>query len=219
MELVNSIERKWLYYSGETNTVYLTNNPKYLEMELLAENGVMSNISKAIFTMLEEYGIPTHYIGSGSNQASKIVKKVSPILLEVIGKFNVTGSYVEKNNVTNMMQFDEVYVEYTYKSDATENPPICEADIIANGILTKRELGYVEYVTERVAYVIKNLFEQCNGNLIDFKIEFGKLPNGQIIVIDEILPDTCHIFDKETGKSIDMDKFCTDMFTVLNAYL
>ena len=120
--------------------------------------------------------------------------------------------------VPNMMPFDGVYIEYTYKSDNAGDPRISEAAIVANGLLTKRELGYVEYITERVAYIIRDFFAECNGDLIDFKIEFGKLPNGQIIVIDEISPDTCRILDKETGKSLDKDRFRKDMGDVAEAY-
>jgi phosphoribosylaminoimidazole-succinocarboxamide synthase len=117
-----------------------------------------------------------------------------------------------------MTPFDGVYVEYTYKSDAAGDPPICNDAIIAKGLLTKRELGYVEYITEQVAYIIRDFFAECNGELIDFKIEFGKLPDGQIIVIDEISPDTCRILDKTTSKSLDKDRFRKDMGNVAEAY-
>ena len=233
MKLADTIKRTELYHSGKANNVYLTNNPEYLELEasdrisagngaktdVISGKGIANNvISKAIFTKLEEHGINTHYVGPGSNEASKIVKKTTPILLEVIGRFKATGSYVKRYDVPDMMPFDGVYIEYTYKSDAAGDPPICEAAIIAKGLLTKRELGYVEYVTEQVALIIKDFFAQCNGELIDFKIEFGRLPDGQIIVIDEISPDTCRILDKETGKSLDKDRFRKDMGDVAEAY-
>jgi phosphoribosylaminoimidazole-succinocarboxamide synthase len=235
MEIVNSstIERTVLYHSGKANDVYLTNNPEYLELEasdrisagngaktdVISGKGIANNvISKAIFTKLEERKINTHYVGPGSNEASKIVKKAEPILLEVIGRFYATGSYAKRYDVPDMTPFDGVYVEYTYKSDAAGDPPICNDAIIAKGLLTKRELGYVEYITEQVAYIIRDFFAECNGELIDFKIEFGKLPDGQIIVIDEISPDTCRILDKTTSKSLDKDRFRKDMGNVAEAY-
>ncbi len=233
MKLANSIKRTTLYHAGKANNVYLTTDDAYLELEasdrisagngektdVISGKGIANNtISKAIFTKLEECGIPTHYVGPGSNEASKIVKKTTPILLEVIGRFKATGSYVRAYGVPDMMPFDGVYIEYTYKSDNAGDPRISEAAIVANGLLTKRELGYVEYITEQVAYVIRDFFAECNGDLIDFKIEFGKLPNGQIIVIDEISPDTCRIHDKETGKSLDKDRFRKDMGDVAEAY-
>lgn len=227
------VNRTVLFHSGKANNVWLTDNPNFLELEasdrisagngektdIVQGKGIANNtISKAIFSKLEELGIPTHYVGPGSNDASKIVKKTTPILLEVIGRFKATGSYVKRYDVPDMMEFDGVYIEYTYKSDRAGDPPICNDAIVAKGLLTRRELGFVEYETERVAYAIRDFFAQCNGDLIDFKIEFGRLPNGQIIVIDEISPDTCRILDKETGKSLDKDRFRKDMGDVAQAY-
>ncbi len=227
------IERRELFHSGKANNVYFTNHPEYLELEssdrisagngaktgVIVGKGVANNIiSSAIFNKLEEKGVQTHYVGPGSNEASKIVKKATPILLEVIGRFKAAGSYVKRYDVPDMMPFDPVYIEYTYKSDAAGDPLIGNDAIIANGILTRRELGYVEYVTERVAHVIKDFFAECNADLVDFKIEFGRLPNGQIIVIDEISPDTCRILDKKTGKSLDKDRFRKDMGEVAETY-
>jgi phosphoribosylaminoimidazole-succinocarboxamide synthase len=230
---LDTIKRTELYHQGKANNVYLTNNPNYLELEasdrisagngaktdVISGKGIANNlISEAIFEKLEEHGINTHYVGHGSNGASKIVKKANPILLEVIGRFRAAGSYCKRYDVPYMEPFNGVYIEYTYKSDAAGDPPICEDAIVAKGLLTRRELGYVEYITERVAYTIKDFFAQCNGELIDFKIEFGRLPDGQIIVIDEISPDTCRILDKDTGESLDKDRFRKDMGDVAVAY-
>ena len=84
--------------------------------------------------------------------------------------------------------------------------------------MTRRELGYVEYITEQVGILIKEFFDECNADLIDFKIEFGRLPDNQIIVIDEISIDTCRILDKETGRSLDKDRFRNDMGEVAETY-
>lgn len=232
-ENLNKIERTEQLRSGKANDVYLTSHPEYLELEatdrISAGNGEKKDIipgkgkannaaSKKIFAWLEKCGVPTHYVGPGSTDASKIVKKAEPILLEVIGRFKATGGYVNRYKVQNMMQFDGAYIEYTYKCDASGDPPICEAAIIANGLLTRRELGYVEYITERVAYIVKEFFDKLNIELIDFKIEFGRLPNGQIVVIDEISPDTCRLLDKETGESLDKDRFRKDLGKVAESY-
>lgn len=233
MKSIDKIERTELFHSGKANNVYLTNNPLYLELEssdrisagngakrdVINGKGVANNIvSSAIFTKLEERGIQTHYVGPGSNEASKIVKKATPILLEVIGRFKASGSYVKRYNVPSMMEFNPVFIEYTYKSDAEGDPLISKEAIIANGILTRRELGYVEYITEQVGYVVKEFFDECNAELIDYKIEFGRLANGQIIVIDEISPDTCRILDKDTLKCLDKDRFRKDMGEVEETY-
>ncbi len=190
-----------------------------LKTDVINGKGVANNIiSSAIFCSLEEKGIPTHYVGFGTNEASKIVKKANPILLEVIGRFKASGSYVKRYNVPNMMSFNPVFVEYTYKSDSAGDPFIGENAIVSNGILTKRELGYIEYITEQVGYVIKDFFAICNIELIDYKIEFGKLSNGRIVVIDEISPDTCRLLDMESGKCLDKDRFRKDMGEVEETY-
>lgn len=230
---IDDIKRTELYHSGKANNVYLTNNPEYLELEasdrisagngvktdVISGKGVANNIvSSAIFNRLEEKGIPTHYVGPGSNDASKIVRRATPILLEVIGRFKASGSYVKRYNVPLMMSFDPVFVEYTYKSDSAGDPFIGEQAIVANGILTGRELGYVEYITEQVGHVVNDFFAKCNIELIDYKIEFGKLSNGRIVVIDEISPDTCRLLDMETGRCLDKDRFRKDMGEVEETY-
>lgn len=230
---MKDIKRTELYHSGKANNVYLTNNPEYLELEssnrisagnglktdIINGKGVANNIvSSAVFSELEKNGIPTHYVGPGSNDASKIVRKATPILLEVIGRLKASGSYVKRYNVPLMMNFDPILVEYTYKSDAAGDPFIGESAIVSNGILTRRELGYVEFLTEQVGKTVKDFFARCNIELIDYKIEFGRLSNGRIVVIDEISPDTCRLLDLESGRCLDKDRFRKDMGEVGETY-
>ena len=117
-----------------------------------------------------------------------------------------------------MMNFDPILVEYTYKSDVTGDPFIGESAIVSNGILTRRELGYVEYITEQVGQITDDFFARCNIELIDYKIEFGRLANGRIVVIDEISPDTCRLLDIESGRCLDKDRFRKDMGEVEETY-
>ena len=233
MESIDSIKRESLYHAGKANNVYLTNNERYLELEssdrisagnglktsVISGKGVANNIvSSAIFKRLESEGIQTHYIGPGSNEASKIVLRANPILLEVIGRFKASGSYVKRYGVPYLMPFNPIFIEYTYKSDAAADPDINEEAIIVNGILTRRELGYIEYVTERVGYVVRDFFDELGVDLIDYKIEFGKLPNNQIIVMDEISQDTCRLLEKDTQRCLDKDRFRKDMGLVEETY-
>ena len=227
------IKRTELYHKGKANNVYLTNDKEYLEIEasdrisagngvktdVISGKGVANNIvSSVIFNELEYYGIPTHYVGPGSNVASKIVKRANPILLEVIGRFKASGGYIKRYGVPYLMPFDPTFIEYTYKSDSAGDPLICENAIIANGILTKRELGYIEYLTEQTGDIVKKFFDECNIELIDYKIEFGRLFNGRIVIIDEISPDTCRLLDMETGRCLDKDRFRKDMGEVPETY-
>lgn len=227
------ITRAELLHAGKANNVYATNYPGFLELEatdrISAGNGVKTDvvegkgsannlISTAIFQKLEGIGIPTHYVGPGSNEASKIVLKTTPIKLEILGRFFLTGSFARRYEVEKMTPAKGVFVEYTYKSDQSGDPPIDRVTIEELEILTREEIEYVDEITEKVAYALRDFFAQCNGKLIDFKIEVGKLPDGKIIVIDEVSPDTCRIVDMETGESLDKDRFRNDMGGVAEAY-
>lgn len=218
----NPVKREQLIHSGTTNDIYSTNYPNILEIEstdrisaangkktdIITGKGVANNsISMICFRLLNEKGIPTHFIEIGSNAASKLVYKAEMIPLEVIGRFYATGSFAKRYQCENMLKFDNLYIEFTHKCDATDDPLITEDAIIALGILTANEIGVIKYYTEQMAYITRDMFSEFGVRLIDFKIEFGKLPNGQIAICDEICPDTCRLVESDSGKSLDKDSF------------
>lgn len=225
------VKRKNLFFEGTTKNIYGTTVRDLMEIEfsdriiipsendkktdIIPGKGIANNvITTAIFIKLEEQGVHTHYVAPGSNRASTIVKRTVPIPLVVNARFKAAGDFVQRYHVPNMMPFNGVLIDWNYKYDSACNPPIGESVILEKGILSKRELGYIEYVTERIAYIVKDFFYQCGGELIDFKIEFGKLKNGQIIVIDEISPDTCRVLDKIADRT-----FVKDVRYLAEAYI
>lgn len=231
------ITRTNLIHSGKANNVYATTNPFYLELEasdrisagngaktdIVSNKGIANNqISSVIFRYLEEKGIPTHYFGEGSNPASKIVKAAKMIPLEVICRFVATGSFCKRYECEDGLEFAEPFVEFTYKSDKAGDPPIDRKTILAlpekTLIKNERELGLIEYYTSRIGKLLRFFYEELGVKLIDFKVEFGFLPSDQIILCDEISPDTCRLVDMETGEKLDKDRFRQNLGDISKGY-
>ena len=223
------IVRTELIHQGKANNVYSTTVPGFLELEssdrVSAGNGAktgnithkgMANnqISSAAFKFLEENGIPTHYVSEGNNPASKFVRAAQMIPLEVICRFIATGSFCKRYGVKDGRKFDEPFVEFTFKSDSAGDPPIDRKTILAIPEVTliknERELNLIEYYTARIGQLLLVFYERLGVTLIDFKVEFGRLPDGQIILCDEISPDTCSLIDRKTGEKLDKDRFRQD---------
>lgn len=233
----NTIMRKDLIHKGKANNVWSTTNPNYLELEssdrisagngaktdVVSNKGIANNqISSAIFKYLEEHGIPTHYVCEGSNPASKIVKSAEMIPLEVICRFIATGTFCKRYECEDGLEFDEPFVEFTYKSDSAGDPPIDRKTILAlpekTLIENERELNLIEYYTSRIGELLSDFYANLGVKLIDFKVEFGRLESGQIILCDEISPDTCRLVDIETGEKLDKDRFRQDLGDVSKGY-
>lgn len=229
--------RKELIHEGKANNVYATDSPYYLELEasdrisagngakkdVVTNKGIANNqISSATFKYLEENGIPTHYVCEGSNKASKIVKAAEMIPLEVICRFFATGSFCKRYECEDGLEFDEPFVEFTFKSDSAGDPPIDRKTILAlpekTLIEDERELYLIEYYTARIGVLLSGFYARLGVKLIDFKVEFGRLESGEIILCDEISPDTCRLVDMETGEKLDKDRFREDLGEVSKGY-
>ena len=234
---MQKIMRKDLIHKGKANNVWSTTDPNYLELEasdrisagngaktdIVSNKGIANNqISSATFKYLEEHGIPTHCVCEGSNPASKIVKSAEMIPLEVICRFIATGSFCKRYECEDGLEFDEPFVEFTYKSDSAGDPPIDRKTILAlpekTLIENERELNLIEYYTSRIGELLSDFYANLGVKLIDFKVEFGRLESGQIILCDEISPDTCRLVDIETGEKLDKDRFRQDLGDVSKGY-
>lgn len=240
--MVGKITRKELIHKGKANNVYATDSLDYLELEssdrisagngaktdVISDKGIANNqISSVLFQYLEENGIPTHYVCEGSNSASKIVKRAEMIPLEVICRFRAAGSFVKRYGCEEGMVFDDPFVEFTYKRDNKEHPELSDPPIDRITILTipeqtlikhERELILIEYYTSRTGVLLRGFYEKLGVELVDFKLEFGRLESGQIILCDEISPDTCRLVDMKTGEKLDKDRFRQDMGDVSKGY-
>lgn len=221
-------------YSGKANDVWQTNDERVLEITATdrasAGNGAKravipgkgranNRISTEIFKRLEAEGISTHYLAEGSDEQSKYVVKAEPIKLEVIGRFFTAGSFCREYRLPKNIPFEGVFVEFTYKNDAEGDPRITDREIVKEGLVhDAADITFMRDVTEEVAYILRDFFDEVGAQLIDFKIEFGYSPFGNIVVIDEVSGDTVRTRDKVTGESLDKDRFRLDLENVSLGY-
>ena len=173
----------------------------------------MTNI---IFKILEEKGVPTHLIKQLSDRET-LVKAVKILPLEVIMRNVSAGSFAKRYGVEEGIEFDEPTFEVSYKNDDLGDPLINDYHALAMELATPEEIETIKKMAFKVNEVMKEFFKSLNIDLIDFKLEFGRF-KGQIILADEISPDTCRFWDMTTGEKLDKDRFRRDMGGVEDAY-
>lgn len=230
--------RQELIHEGKTNRLYKTDFPGYLELEAtdrisagngkrkgeVAGKGIANNhISTAVFRFLEKNEIPTHYVCQGNNEASKIVTAAEMIPLEVICRFFATGSFCRRYECKEGLEFEKPLIEFTFKSDSVGDPPIDRKTILALNektlIKDEKELKFIESTTTYIGALLCKFYERMGVRLIDFKIEFGRERYGEIILCDEISPDTCRLVDIETGEKMDASRFRENLGDIGKGYI
>lgn len=219
-------------YEGKAKEVYSTENAEeYIiryKDDATAGNGEKKAviegkgelnlaITTMIFEMLEKAGIKTHYIET-LNSTDMRVKKVTILPLEVIVRNATAGSFAKRYGVEEGKFFDHPTFELSYKNDELGDPLMCEDHAIALGLVTKEEYDYLREETLKINELLKDFFMKINLKLVDFKIEFGKTSDGEIILADEISPDTCRLWDKDTNKKLDKDIFRRDLGDLTEGY-
>ena len=188
----------------------------------IAGKGVVNNkMSNFLMQIMEKNGIPTHFVEEISDRET-VVKRVEIVPLEVIIRNIAAGSFSKRFGVEEGKKLNCTTLEYCLKNDDLGDPMINDYQIIAIGAATKEDLDTIADLTFKVNDVLKdfmrNYLKDLNIDLIDFKIEFGKTPDGQIILADEISPDTCRLWDATTHEKLDKDRFRRDMGNVEEAY-
>ena len=184
----------------------------------IAGKGVVNNkMSNFLMQIMEKNGIPTHFVEEISDRET-VVKRVEIVPLEVIIRNIAAGSFSKRFGVEEGKKLNCTTLEYCLKNDDLGDPMINDYQIIAIGAATKEDLDTIADLTFKVNDVLKAYFESINIELVDFKIEFGKTPDGQIILADEISPDTCRLWDATTHEKLDKDRFRRDMGNVEEAY-
>jgi len=184
----------------------------------IQHKGMLNNaISTLIFKEMAKAGIPTHYIET-LNERDQLCRKVKIIPLEVIIRNLIAGSMAKRLNIPEGTASPKPIYELCYKDDELGDPLINEDHALAIGVATEAELATIKSLTIRINDVLKNLFDQVGIILVDFKIEFGKTSDGSIVLADEISPDTCRFWDKETHMKLDKDRFRRDLGQVEDAY-
>lgn len=188
-----------------------------LKKGTIVGKGVINNrMSNHVFRLLEKEGVPTHYIEELSDRETS-VKKVDIVPLEVIVRNVSAGSFAKKMGMEEGIRFISPTLEFSYKDDALGDPMINDYYAIAIGIATREEIDLISKYAFKVNEVLCKYFESIGIELIDFKIEFGRY-KGQIILADEISPDTCRLWDINTHEKLDKDRFRRDLGNVEDAY-
>lgn len=219
-------------YEGKAKKVFKTDDPGLLIVSYkddatafngqkkgtIAGKGVINNrMSNALMKLLEKAGIPTHFVEE-IDERNTIVKKVEIVPLEVIIRNIAAGSFAKHYGVPEGTPLKAPTLEFSYKNDELGDPLINAYHVIALGLATEEEINTIRDLAFRVNDELKKFWLSCGVTLVDFKIEFGRLPDGTIILADEISPDTCRLWDSETGTKLDKDRFRRDLGGVEEAY-
>ena len=225
------MEKKELLYEGKAKKVYTTENPDVLIVDYkddatafngvkkgtIVGKGVVNNrMTNHIFRMLEEKGIPTHYIEELSDRETA-VKKVEIVPLEVIVRDVAAGSFSKKLGIEEGFKLLSPTLEFSYKNDELGDPMINDYYAVAIGAATREEINKITELVFKINEILVDYFKSIKVDLIDFKVEFGRY-KGQIILADEISPDTCRFWDSETHEKLDKDRFRRDLGHVEEAY-
>ena len=226
------MEKKEQLYEGKAKKVFATNDANLVIVDYkddatafngekkgtITGKGVINNVmSNHMFQLLEQQGVPTHFVEQLSERET-LVKKVSIVPLEVIIRNISAGSFAKRFGVEEGIVFDEPTIEFSYKNDELGDPLMNAYHAIALKAATREEIETIKAMAFKVNEVMKQYFDTLNVILVDFKLEFGKTADGKIVLADEISPDTCRLWDKTTKEKLDKDRFRRDMGGVEEAY-
>ena len=226
------MEKARLIYEGKAKKVFATGDEALLIVSYkddatafngqkrgtIAGKGVINNrMSNALMRLLEKKGVPTHFVKE-LNDRETLVKKVAIVPLEVIVRNISAGSFSVRYGVEEGIVFSAPTVEFSYKNDALGDPLLNEDHALALGLADRKELEEIRTYALTIDRILQGFWLSCGVTLVDFKLEFGRLPDGSIILADEISPDTCRLWDSATGKKLDKDRFRRDLGGVEDAY-
>lgn len=219
-------------YEGKAKKVFETDQPDILLVsykdDATAFNGIKkgtiegkgainNRVTNFMMQLLEKAGVPTHYVEELSERET-LVKKVSIVPLEVIIRNISAGSFSKRYGVEEGIVFAEPTIEFSYKNDELGDPLINSYQAIALGLATREEIETIKKYAFKVNEEMKKFFASIGVRLVDFKLEFGKLADGTIVLADEISPDTCRFWDAKTNEKLDKDRFRRDLGNVEDAY-
>lgn len=219
-------------YEGKAKRLYTTDDPGVLRMEFKDEATAFNAEKKAVFEskgrlnkaitlliyrMLEDKGVQTH-LAADQDEINLLVQKVDILMVEVIVRNFAAGGFSKRMAVAEGTEFKTPIVEFSYKSDALGDPLINDDYAREMGLATMEECAFLKQQALVVNHVLRDFFKQCGLRLVDFKIEFGRLANGEIVLADEVSPDTCRLWDEQTGEKLDKDRFRQDLGGVMEGY-
>ncbi len=226
------MEKKELIYEGKAKKVWSTQDDALcivdykddatafngLKKGTIHGKGAINNrVSNFMMQLLEKEGVPSHFVEELSERET-LVKKVSIVPLEVIIRNISAGSFAKNYGVEEGIVFEEPTIEFSYKNDDLGDPLINAYHAVALHLATKEEIEQIKAMAFKTNEVMKAFFKKLNIDLVDFKLEFGRLSDGSIVLADEISPDTCRFWDSTTHEKLDKDRFRRDLGGVEAAY-
>lgn len=226
------MEKRQQLYEGKAKKVYATDDPERYIVDykddatafngekkgtILGKGVINNRVTNHLMRMLEKEGVPTHYIEELSERET-LVKKVTIVPLEVIIRNIAAGSFSKRYGVEEGTVLRQPSLEYSYKDDALGDPLINDYHILALGLATREELDTIAAYAFKVNDVLRTYLLGLDIELVDFKLEFGKLSDGTIVLADEISPDTCRFWDVHTHEKLDKDRFRRSMGGEVEAY-
>ena len=221
-----------MIYEGKAKKVFATDDPTLVIVEYkddatafnglkkgtIAGKGVINNrMSNRMMEMLQQHGIGTHFVQELSDRET-LVKKVQIVPLEVIVRNVSAGSFAKRYGIEEGVRFEEPTVEFSYKNDELGDPLLNDSHALALKLATHQEIDQIRSMALAIDRLMTDFFKSIHVDLIDFKLEFGRLPDGTIVLADEISPDTCRLWDSETHEKLDKDRFRRDLGHVEEAY-
>ena len=226
------MEKREMLYEGKAKKVFATDDPQLVIVEYkddatafngqkkgtIAGKGVVNNrVTNFLMQMLAAAGIPTHFVQELSDREA-LVTKVEIIPLEVIIRNISAGSFAKRYGVEEGIVFDAPTIEFSYKNDELGDPLLNSFHALALKLATAEEIDTIKRYAFQVNDFLKALWAECGVILVDFKLEFGRLADGSIVLADEISPDTCRLWDEKTHEKLDKDRFRRDLGGVEDAY-
>lgn len=229
---LTAISQGPLLYEGKAKQVYATNRDDLVIIRYkddatafngekkgqIEDKGLLNNrIASRLFEVLEQSGVPTHLVAPLSER-DMLCKKVRIIALEVIVRNVAAGSMAKRLGLEEGAALKTTVFELSYKDDRLGDPLINEYHAVAIGVSTFEEIREIFAYAAQVNHILSNFFLKREIKLIDFKLEFGRTPRGELVLADEISPDTCRFWDAQTNEKLDKDRFRRDLGNVKEAY-
>ncbi|QFT87438.1 Phosphoribosylaminoimidazole-succinocarboxamide synthase [Bacillus sp. THAF10] len=227
-----TVEKTALLYEGKAKLVYATTDENIVwiqyknsatafngekKADITGKGRLNNEITSLLFSMLREAGIENHFIERKS-ETEQLVKKVDIIPLEVVVRNITAGSMAKRLGIEEGRTLEEPIVEFYYKDDSLGDPIITEDHIEILKLATTEEVDFLKQAARKVNVVLSEFFAKKNLRLVDFKLEFGKTNDGRVILADEVSPDTCRLWDKDTNEKLDKDVFRRNLGSLTDAY-
>ena len=226
------MEKKEQLYEGKAKKVYATDEEGYVIVSykddataldgqkrgtIVGKGAINNRMTNFLMQLLSKNGVSTHFVKELSERET-VVRKVQIVPLEVIIRNISAGSFAKRYGVEEGIVFEEPTIEFSYKNDELHDPLINSYHALALKLATKEEIERIKSLAFTVNRVLKEYSLSLGVKLVDFKLEFGRLADGTIVLADEISPDTCRFWDANTNEKLDKDRFRRDMGGVEEAY-